>query len=164
MLLSVARIGRAHGVRGEVTVELLTDQPELRFSPGNHLETDEFGTLTVEKMHNHGGITLIKFREVSDRNGAEKLRNQILRTEVDISLHDSDEFHVQELLDAQVRAESGELLGTVANLEEISGQSLMTVAQEDGNKFLIPFRKEFVVTVDVPGKKIIVKNWEGLLS
>ena len=163
MLLSVARIGRAHGVRGEVTVELLTDQPELRFAPGNHLQTENFGTLTIEKMHNHGGITLLKFQEVSDRNSAEKLRNQVLRTEVDVSVHEIDEFHVQELLGAAVSAEDGLPLGTVANLEEIAGQSLLTVERDSGEDFLVPFRKEFVVKVDVPAKKIVLKNWEGLL-
>ena len=84
MLLVVGRIGRAHGVRGEVTIEVRTDFPEERFQIGAKLQTDpsERGPLTISSARDHSGILVLSFEEAKDRNEVEKLRNKIGRAHV----------------------------------------------------------------------------------
>ncbi|MFF3143248.1 hypothetical protein ACFVRU_16330, partial [Streptomyces sp. NPDC057927] len=85
MQLVVARVGRAHGIKGEVTVEVRTDEPELRLGPGAVLLTDpaSAGPLTIETGRVHSGRLLLRFAGVRDRNAAEALRNTLLIAEVD---------------------------------------------------------------------------------
>src|SRR3954454_20469205 len=84
-LLVVGRIGRAHGIRGDVTVEMRTDAPELRFAAGAVLRTDpeSAGPLTVENSRMHSGRLLVKFEGVSDRTGAEALRGVLMVIDAD---------------------------------------------------------------------------------
>ena len=101
MLLVVARVGRPHGVQGEVTVEVRTDSPEDRFFPGAILQTDpaKFGPLTIDSVRDHNGTLLIKFQEIKDRNGIEVLKNVLLLEDVDTeSESGDDEFHIQQIL------------------------------------------------------------------
>lgn len=85
MQLVVARIGRAHGIKGEVTVEVRTDEPELRLAPGAVLATDPAtaGPLTIETGRVHSGRLLLRFEGVRDRTAAEGLRNILLIADVD---------------------------------------------------------------------------------
>ena len=78
--LVVGRIARAHGVSGEVAVQVRTDSPELRFASGVVLDTDpvDRGPLTVTKARAHAGRLLVSFAEVSDRTSAEALRGTLL--------------------------------------------------------------------------------------
>ncbi|GMA88820.1 hypothetical protein GCM10025868_40700 [Angustibacter aerolatus] len=87
----VARIGRAHGLRGEVTVEVRTDVPEQRFVPGAVFGTDPAGAgpLTLETAHEHGRTLLLTFAEVSGREEAEALRGTLLT--VDAGSSDEDD-------------------------------------------------------------------------
>ena len=98
----VGRIGRAHGIRGQATVEVRTDDPELRFAVGARLLTEpaERGPLVVTDMRFHSGILLLSFEGVADRNGVEALRNTILVVEADPgeSPEDPDEFYDHQLV------------------------------------------------------------------
>ena len=87
MLLVVGRIGRAHGVLGEATIEIRTDLPEERFLVGAILQTDpsHVGPLTIESARDHNGILLLKFKEIKDRTAIEKIRDTLLLAEVDMS-------------------------------------------------------------------------------
>ena len=76
MRLNVGRIGRAHGILGEATIEVRTDEAADRFAIGAVLETESHGHLTVASARVHNGILLLGFEGVSDRNGIEKYRNQ----------------------------------------------------------------------------------------
>ena len=109
MLLIVGRIGRVHGVRGEVTVEVRTDSPEERFEVGTTIATDppKFGPLTITGQRWHNGILLLTFEGVSDRGAAEKIKNVLLMAEVDVAESDSDEFHVQLLIGSTIELTDG---------------------------------------------------------
>ncbi len=101
MLLVVARIGRAHGVLGEATIEVRTDQPEDRFQIGTSLITDpaNFGPLKIASVRDHNGTLLLGFVGINDRNQVEELRNVLLLSEVDIEDGtNDDDFHLQQLL------------------------------------------------------------------
>ena len=72
MRLNVGRIGRAHGILGEATIEVRTDDAASRFALGAALETDSNGTLVVDSVRVHNGILLLSFAGCTDRNAVEK--------------------------------------------------------------------------------------------
>ena len=166
MQLLVARIGRAHGVLGEATVEVRTDQPEDRFYVGSVLATEptSFGPLTISSVRDHNGTLLLGFQGIGDRNEIEKLRNVLLLAEVDIDADSSeDDFHVQQLLQCQVSTQDGELIGNVSDVINLPGQDVLAVSY-NGREVLIPFVKAIVPIVDVANRKIVIIPPQGLLD
>ena len=166
MLLNVARIGRPHGVRGEVTIEVRTDSPEKRFAPGSKLTTEsgKFGPLTIESVRNNNGTLLIKFVEISDRNQAEELKNQILVAEIDLSKESGEnEFHLQQILGSGAFLENGEKVGTIIDVVHIPGQDLLVI-DHNGREVLIPFVSEIVPDIDIENRKITISEKEGLFD
>jgi 16S rRNA processing protein RimM len=164
--LVVARIGRAHGVLGEATVEVRTDQPEDRFFIGSVLATEpeSFGPLTISSVRDHNGTLLLGFEGVSDRNEIEKLRNVLLLAEVDIDADSTeDDFHVQQLLQCEVSTEDGSVIGKVADVINLPGQDVLAVSYND-REVLIPFVKAIVPIVDIKSRKIIIVPPQGLLD
>ena len=167
MLLVVGRIGRAHGVQGEATVEVRTDLPDERFYVGAELTTDptHFGPLTIESARGHNGVLLLKFAEIKDRTAIEKLRNVLLTAEVDINeeLDDEDNFHVQQILGSKVVTTHGIEVGILSDVINLPGQDLLAVDGAKG-EILIPFVTEIVPVVDVANKLITINPPEGLLD
>ena len=166
MLLVVARIGRPHGVHGEVTIEVRTDSPQSRFRIGNVLTTDpaDFGPLTIESARDHNGVLLLKFKEISDRTAIEKLKNVILLAEVDVAAELSEEeFHFQQILGCKVELENGQSVGEIVDIVHLPGQDLLVVDYQ-GREVMIPFVKDIVPTVDIKNKRVIVVAQEGLLD
>jgi 16S rRNA processing protein RimM len=167
MLLVVGRIGRAHGVLGEATIEVRTDLPEERFLVGARLQTDPVahGPLTIESARDHNGILLLKFLELKDRTAIEKVRDTLLLAEVDMSeeaLYE-DEYHVQQLIGCEVVLESGVRIGELSDVLNLPGQDLLAVKSKHG-EILIPFIAEFVPEVDLENRKITVVPPAGLLE
>lgn len=166
MQLVVARIGRAHGVLGEATVEVRTDQPEDRFYIGSVLATEPstFGPLTITSVRDHNGTLLLGFAGVSDRNEIEKLKNVLLLADVDIDADSTeDDFHVQQLLQCQVTTEAGLEIGLVTDVINLPGQDVLTV-DYNGREVLIPFVKAIVPIVDVKNRRIVIVPPIGLLD
>ena len=167
MLLVVGRIGRAHGVLGEATVEVRTDLPDERFFVGAQLTTDpeHAGPLTIESARGHNGVLLLKFTQVKNRTEVEKLRDVLLLADVDIEeeSESEDEFHVQQLLGAQVITVDGQKVGVLSDVINLPGQDMLAVASARG-EVLIPFVLEIVPGVDVVNKIITIDPPAGLLS
>ena len=166
MQLVVARIGRAHGVLGEATIEVRTDQPEDRFFIGSVLATEpeSFGPLTISSVRDHNGTLLLGFEGVSDRNEIEKLRNVLLLADVDIEADSTeDDFHVQQLLQCEVTTEDGAVIGKVTDVINLPGQDVLAVSYND-REVLIPFVKAIVPTVDIKNRKIVIVPPLGLLD
>jgi 16S rRNA processing protein RimM len=164
--LVVARIGRAHGVLGEATIEVRTDQPEDRFYIGSVLATEPttFGPLTISSVRDHNGTLLLGFKGVSDRNQVEELRDVLLLAEVDIEADSTeDDFHVQQLLQCQVSTQDGLEIGLVTDVINLPGQDVLAV-DYNGREVLIPFVKAIVPIVDVKNRKITVVPPAGLLD
>lgn len=166
MELVVARIGRAHGIRGEVTVELRTDNPTERFAVGNVLKTDpsKFAPLEIASARDHNGTLLLSFVGRNDRNAVEELRNVLLIAEVDIPNPsvDDDEFHASLLLGCRVFTEKNEELGEVIDILQLPTQDTLVV-ERNGEEVLVPFVKKHVPIVDVNAKRIVIREMEGLL-
>ena len=166
MQLVVARIGRAHGVLGEATIEVRTDQPEDRFYIGSVLATEPttFGPLIITSVRNHNGTLLLGFKGVNDRNQVEELRDVLLLAEVDIEADSTeDDFHVQQLLQCQVSTQDGLEIGLVTDVINLPGQDVLAV-DYNGREVLIPFVKAIVPIVDIKNRKITVVPPAGLLD
>ena len=169
MLLVVGRIGRAHGVLGEATIEIRTDMPNERFLPGTRLATDPVanGPLTIEAARDHNGILLLKFNEIQDRTAIERIRDTLLLAEVDLSADllagEGDEYHVQQLIGCDVVDESGKKLGELTDILNLPGQDVLAI-QSDSGEVLLPFIAEFVPEVDIENRKIVVRPPAGLLE
>ena len=163
----VGRIGRPHGVRGEVTVEVRTDDPDARFVPGVELRTDpaERGPLVVRGRRWHRETLLLAVEGVDQREDAEALRGTELLVAIDElpPLPDPDDFYDHQLVGLQVRLPDGSPLGRVAAVRH-DGADLLVVEREDAHDALIPFVAAIVPTVDVAGGFVVVDPPEGLLE
>lgn len=168
MLLVVGRIGRAHGIRGDVLVDVRTDDPEARFAVGSVLVTDPAaaGPLTVERMRWHSGKLMVAFEGYPDRTAAEQLRGTLLVIDSDdlSPLDDPDEFHDHELIGLAVVTTEGTPVGEVGEIIHGPAGDLLAVRRAEGGEALIPFIREFVPTVDVSGGRIVVSPPPGLLE
>lgn len=157
MRLNVGRIGRAHGILGEATIEVRTDLAEERFAIGAQLETDSHGILTVTSARVHNGILLLGFTGIADRNSVEKLRDVLLYSEVDIdeSGFEEDDYHVLQLIGCQAFLVDGDLLGEVTEVLNLPGQDVLSIKTENG-EVLIPFVHQLVPVVDIKAKRMTV--------
>ncbi|HET9168552.1 MAG TPA: ribosome maturation factor RimM [Actinospica sp.] len=166
--LVVGRIGKAHGIKGEATVEVRTDDPDLRFAPGAELLTDppERGPLTVRSGRVQGGRLVLSFEGVADRNAVELLRNTLLVAEVDPTElpDDPDEYYDHQLEGLAVRSVDGTELGVVEQMLHGPAQDLFVIRRPDGGELLLPFIAEFVPEVDLEDGVVLVDPPEGLLS
>lgn len=165
MELVVARVGRPHGVRGEVSVEVRTDAPERRFTPGARLGTDpaSAGPLTLNAVREHNGRLLLTFDEVPDRTAAEGLRGVLLTAVVDDD-DEPDAWHVHQLVGLKAVTRDGEDVGRVVGLEHGAAQDLLVVAQPSGQRALVPLVAAIVPEVDLVGGRVVLDPPAGLLS
>ncbi|MFC4145500.1 ribosome maturation factor RimM [Micromonospora mangrovi] len=184
MLLIVGRIGKPHGIRGEVTVEVRTDEPEARFAPGSVLVTEPGAAapanpapgpgvlftvpreLTVEAARWHQGRMLVAFEGVADRAVAEALRGTLIGVEsTDVeSPEDPEEFHDHQLVGLAVVTPAGERLGEVARIDHAPASDLLVLRRPEGRTALIPFVKAIVPEVDLAGGRVVVDPPAGLLD
>ena len=151
-LVRVARIGKPHGIRGEVTVQVFTDDPDARFAPGERLVVRDGAPglpaeLTVTRARWNKQILVVGFAESPDRNVAETLRGAQLFA-VPAAPEESDEWYEEDLVDLEVRVE-GERVGVVTALTTGAVQDLLHVAL-DGveEEALVPFVEEIVPEID----------------
>jgi 16S rRNA processing protein RimM len=161
--LVVGRIGRAHGVLGEATIEVQTDDPDIRFQVGNKLTLDNGRQLTIRSSRWHNQILLLAFDGVADRNQIEELRDQLISSDVDLGSLAPGEYHFQQLIGCEVFQQNGELIGKVDEIVKLPGQDLLSVSRS-GAQVLIPMVKQIIIEIDVLAKKIVVNPPEGLLD
>ncbi|TDD21789.1 ribosome maturation factor RimM [Actinomadura sp. KC06] len=164
--LVVGRIGRPHGVRGEVTIDVRTDEPDIRFAAGTEIVTDPAaaGPLTVERARWHSGRLLVRFAGIGDRDAAEELRGTWLVVDPgDIPPSaDPDDFHDRELIGLAVVTAEGADVGRVSDVLH-HGQDVLVV-NGPGGETLVPFVTALVPEVDVPGGRLVIDPPPGLLG
>lgn len=167
MRVVVGRIGRPHGIRGEVTVEPRTDEPDERFAPGNVLFVDgPVQQLTVERVHWHSGRLLVTFAGVHDRNAAEALRGILLEIERgdDDAPEDPDEFYDSALVGCDVFSPDDVHMGSVTEVVHLPAQDLLEIELEGGHRVLVPFIGQFVPSIDLASGRIVIDPPPGLLE
>lgn len=165
MKLTVARIGRAHGLKGEVTVELHTDIPEERLFKGAEFEVQppEQGPLTVVKTRTQGGRWYVVFEQITSRELADAARGAELTIEAEDSDED-DAWFVHELVGLAAVRPDGTEVGKVVDLQSMPAQDLLIIKQPSGQRAMVPFVDEFVPEVDIEGGRVVVTPPYGLLA
>lgn len=165
MELVVARIARAHGLRGEVVLEVRTDAPEERLAVGAVLRTDppEAGPLRVVGTRLHSGRLLASFAEASDRTAAEALRGVELLVDVAGS-DDPEAWYPHELVGLEARHVDGRVLGVVDGIEHLPAQDAIVLRESGGERTLVPFVAAIVPVVDVAGGFLVLDPPGGLLA
>jgi 16S rRNA processing protein RimM len=169
----VGRIGKPHGLRGEVTVDVRTDEPERRFARGSTLRAEpppgsasSLRTLTVSASRWHQSVLLVSFEELPDRSAAEAARGILLHTSIPAgeSPEDPDEFYDHQLVGLAAHDVDGTPLGTVAGLFHGGAQDLLRIATPEGREALVPFVKALVPEVDLAGGRIVIADRPGLVA
>lgn len=166
MQLVVGRVGRAHGVRGDLFVEVRTDEPEVRFAPGSSVRVSGGPDLIVESAKVHAGRLVVHFAGYNDRTTAEELRNKDLVVEVDPDVlpDDEDEFYDHQLEGLEAFLEDGTLVGEVFEVIHLPAQDLLAIKRTDGSETLVPFVTEFVPEIDLATNRILLTPPPGLLN
>ncbi|MFI7494406.1 ribosome maturation factor RimM [Kocuria sp. M4R2S49] len=175
MKVQVARVGKPHGIRGEVTVQLFTDAPEERFAPGTRLLLEPSvplapeGVVTVRRARWNKAVLVVALEEVPDRNGAETLRGARLFAEALDEDPGTDEWYEHELVGLEVRTGpgdgSGPRIGVVTGLRTLPVQDLLEIEFDEGRReAVLPFVDEIVPVVDPEGGFVVVTPPPGLLE
>jgi 16S rRNA processing protein RimM len=168
----VGRIGKPHGLRGEVTVEVRTDEPEQRFAPGSLLAAEppegsasRLTALEVLSSRWHQTTLLVRFAELADRTAAEGARGTTLLAHLpaDASPEDPDEFYDHQLIGLSVVDLEGQEIGEVTGVVH-GAQDLLEIRATDGRPTLVPFVTALVPEVDVVGGRVVVADRPGLVA
>ncbi|MGC3954080.1 MAG: ribosome maturation factor RimM [Propionicimonas sp.] len=159
----VGRIGKAHGLRGEVTIAPTTDSPEQRFAPGSQLSSPTAGKLTVRQLRWQSGTLVVGFQQAGDRSAAEALRGAELWAEVDAADTEDGEFHDTALIGLTAVDPSGAEIGRVARVLHLPAQDVLALDTPDGER-LVPFVTELVPEVDLAAGRLVIAPIPGLLD
>ncbi len=171
----IARIGKPHGLHGEVTVQLHTDEPERRARRRHGRSTPRparapgcRGVLTVRSTRVHNGVWLVAFEEIPDRTGAESLRGTRLVVDAADVLpaadDDDDVFTEEQLRGLTVVDPAGTVLGEVGGLELGAAQDRLVILLPDGREAQVPFVAAIVPEVDLEAGRVVVDAPPGLLD
>jgi 16S rRNA processing protein RimM len=170
MDLVVGRVVKAHGITGELVVEVRTDDPDTRFAPGGTLRGQSRSgaerTYAVQSVREHGGRLLLRLAGVVDRNTAEDLRGTVFVVDTaDLPpIEDSDEYYDHQLEGLRVLTTGGVPVGTVAEVLHTAAGELLAVRTEDGREVLVPFVGAIVTSVSMTDQNIVIDPPEGLLE
>ena len=170
MDLVVGRVVKAHGITGEVVVEIRTDDPDTRFAPlsslrGKPSRGGPESRYLVESVREHGAKLLVRLDGVADRNAAESLRGTVFVVDSEDlpPIEDPDEFYDHQLEGLQVVTTVGETVGTVAEVLHTAAGELLSIRAEEG-EVLVPFVSAIVTSVSLADQKIEIDPPEGLLE
>jgi 16S rRNA processing protein RimM len=171
MDLIVGRVVKAHGIAGEVVVEVRTDDPDLRFAPGAQLRARPSRggaerTYVIESAREHSGRLLVRLADVTDRNTAEALRGNVFLVDTqDLPpIEDPDEFYDHQLEGLRVMTTDGRLVGNVGEVLHTAAGELLSVRSGEGAEVLVPFVNAIVTEVSLENHVIEIDPPEGLLE
>lgn len=160
----VGRISKAHGIRGELAVQVRTDEPERRFAPGSSLVCGA-RTLTVASVRQHQGRLLVLFDEVPDRTAAEALHGSVLEARVaaDERPDDPEEFYDRQLVGLAVLTADGQQIGAVTAVVHLPEQDTLAI-DSAGREVLVPFVEALVPEVDLAAGTLRLADVPGLVD
>jgi 16S rRNA processing protein RimM len=168
----VGRVRKAHGIRGEVVVESITDAPEAVFAAGRRLMAgtaggelaDDVPEVHIRRATPFKGGWIVRFSEIGDRNEAELWRGRyFLLPAVELAPPAGDEVYFHDLVGLKVALVDGAEIGTVEALFELPQGLVLDVRTERGT-VMVPYRPEVVTSVDVGQKLLVIDPPPGLLD
>lgn len=171
MELVIGRVAKAHGVTGEVVIDVRTDDPAQRFAPGSVLrgrkprggsERD----FVIETVREHGGRLLVRLTGIGDRNAADELRGTLFLVESGNlpPIEDPDEFYDHQLEGLAVRTVAGESVGTVTEVLHTAAGELLSIKRPEGGELLVPFVSAIVTAVSLAAGTVEIDPPDGLLN
>jgi 16S rRNA processing protein RimM len=164
----VGRIARAHGIRGQVIVNLETDFPGERFQPGAELFINRSGRpepITITTVRFQQDRPVIGVSGVDDMNAATRLAGSELRIPVDrLAVLPRDTFYRHDLIGCAVETVGGALVGRVSDVEGTMSGSRLVVTSNEGGEVLVPLAADICRLVDPAGKRIVIDPPAGLLE
>jgi 16S rRNA processing protein RimM len=172
MELVVGRVAKAHGVGGEIAVDIRTDDPDRRFVAGAVLRArardKSEHTYTIESVREHGGRLLMRLDGIASRDAAEALRGSLFLVDsADLPpLEEPDEFYDHQLEGLRVRTTAGVDVGTVREVLHTGAGELLAVRPADGKgpEILVPFVGAIVISVSLADELIEIDPPDGLLN
>ena len=165
--LSVGRVLRPHGVRGELRVEIITDYPErlaqhIHFFLAHPNSPATVRRYAVERLRYHKETLLLKLEGCDDRDGAEQLRGMLVQIPIEDAVPlEEGEYYLFQLVGAQVETEGGESLGQITDVIETGANDVYVVRGPRG-EILIPAIDEVVVELDLESKRMVVVLLPGM--
>lgn len=162
----VGKVGRAHGIRGDVFVDVVTDEPKRRFAVGAQLRSDDGTTLEVASVKHHGGRLLLSFTGLTSRTAVERLTGTRLLAEVpnDEVPSGAEEYFDRQLVGLEVRRADGSPVGIVAAVQHMPAQDLLVVDVGADEVRLVPFVAALVPTVDLAKQYLQLADVQGLVE
>jgi 16S rRNA processing protein RimM len=168
--LTVGRVVKAHGVTGELVVEVRTDDPELRFAPGAVLRTRGSGRgecdYAVETVRAHGNRLLVRLAGVANRDAADALRGSVFV--IDSAelppIGEPDTYYDHQLEGLRVRTSAGHEIGTVTEVLHTAGGELLAVERAGAPELLVPFVSAIVTSVSLQDGVVDIDPPDGLLE
>lgn len=166
-LIAVGAIVAAHGVKGNLKIKPLTDDPE-RFKELQlvyvELKDDSVIQLHIKDIKINDGFILLAFDEVSDRNTAESLRGGLICiTKQELLPLSDNEFYQFEVVGYDVKTTNGELLGKVEEILDLSANDVLVVKSRE-KEFLIPLIREVIKKINRERKEFVIEPIDGLLE
>ena len=168
----VGRVVGAHGIRGEIVVHPLTNDPDrffdldLVFIVAKSPVQPETDSRSIEQVRIHKGRVLLKLEGTTTRNEAESLVGREVYIEATEQRRlEEGEFYIDSLVGLTVTDEAGTKVGRVASVEDIPGNPLVNLAVDGNGEVLVPFSKNYVSSVDLEGARLVLREtYRGLLN
>lgn len=170
----VGRVRRAHGVRGELVVEVMTDAPDAIFAPGARLFAGTVAgdlapnamVLHVEDVRPFKDGLLVTFEEIPDRTQGELWRERYLLVPMEeVEPLEEDEVYLHQLVGLEVQRTDGSAIGTVVGFFELAHGLLLEIRRTGAkDTVLMPYQEEFIAGVDVERGVLVVDPPEGLFE
>jgi 16S rRNA processing protein RimM len=160
----VGKITKAHGLRGEVVVLVISDNPD-RFAPDTSVFLEDGRELRIRASRPNGGRLLVTFEGVTERNAADLLRGSSLVVPLSMlpQLSEGD-YWPHQLIGCEVITGSGRSLGTITDVIANPVNDLWVAVDEDGIETLIPAIHGFVTDVDIAAGRVLVRDIPGLTA
>jgi len=163
----VAKIGAAHGLRGEVRLQVFTEDPDAIVGLGELASEDGTKKFRVASLRPAKGHFVAKLEGVNDRNASELLTNieLFVSREKLPKLEDGETFYHADLIGLRVEDKSGKSYGVVVAVRNYGASDLLEVAEPPKTSgTLIPFIDQFVPLVDVEGGRVVIEPAPGLFE
>lgn len=165
--LEIGKIVNTHGVKGEVKVIPLTDDPE-RFLKLKKVYMDKVTSvefIEIENVRFHKNFVILKFKGINDLNTAETLKELYLKIDRENAVKlPKDSYFVCDLIGCEVFDDKGSSLGILNEILKTGSNDVYCVGQENGKPLLIPALKSVVKEISIETKKIIVSLPKGLID
>lgn len=164
VFLVIGKLRKPHGVRGEISMEVLTDFPE-RITSGSTVFIGSTHRVTlIRSLRWHNQLLLLSFQGYADLDQVGVLRNQYVYVRSDqLDSLAEDEYYHHQILGLQVFSDSGEPLGVVTTILETGSNDVLVVESPTGKEILLPVIDEVILRIDLAGGTIHVHLLPGLL-